>query len=362
MNKFNIINFGPKETSFDQNNIWVIVESITPNSKIYINDNVLESCINEKDSVITASLPDFIFDIDMDYSFYIYDDFTNYKSNKFVITVNLNKTSSFDDITKLKNENFKLNMELYQISKVPVPTFTGWGMSTYHQNPWDDKYKLNTLRKSLKELKENFLFGLEDSIGISENNIDVLNWRHYIISFCTNYCLSFTSCDDYCFVECGVGDGMSTFVSLKEIVKKTNSFSYHLYDTWSKMDKSMLVESESFLSNHYDDLDLNRTKENLSEFKLFCNYHQGLIPDVYNEDDRITNVNFLHIDLNSLTATIATLDYFLPKMCSGAIVLFDDYGWAGHEITKDAIDKYFSNSKGIFLKLPTGQALFICNH
>jgi len=48
----------------------------------------------------------------------------------------------------------------------------------------------------------------------------------------------------------------------------------------------------------------------------------------------------------------------ISKLVKGGIILFDDYGWAGYEDTKKAIDSYFSEKSGILMKLPTGQAIY----
>lgn len=361
MNKLDIINFGPKEISYKENNIWVVLKNITKNAKVYINNYELISCIDNKNNVITATIPKFIFNLDLNYSFYIYDEYTNNKSEEFTIKIIQNNTKETDAILYLKNENFKLNMELYKKNQVQIPMFEGWGMTTNHKNPWDDNYLLDDFRTTMKELKNDFIFGLEDSIGINKDNVETLNWRHYIVSFCTNYSLKFSNTNQYNFVECGVGDGMTAFVSLNEIISKTQHFSYHLYDAWAKIENNSLDKSESFLIDHYDDLDINRTKKNLLKFEKFCIYHKGFIPEIFDREKEISNINYLHIDLNSVSATISALDKFLPYMNSGSVILFDDYGWYGYELTKEEIDKYFSTKNGMLLKLPTGQAIYLCN-
>jgi len=53
------------------------------------------------------------------------------------------------------------------------------------------------------------------------------------------------------------------------------------------------------------------------------------------------------------------LDY--PKLTSGGIILFDDYGWKNHKDTKEAVDAFFKNKSGILKALPTAQAIFFKN-
>ena len=177
--------------------------------------------------------------------------------------------------------------------------------------------------------------------------------------------MKFTSCSKYNFVECGVGDGVTTFFSLREINnnnKIKENFSMHLYDSWSEMKKDNLLKEELSNVGKYFNLNIELTKSNLKEFEKKIIFHQGYIPESFskvpNSPDEIV---FLHIDLNSAIPTKATLDFFFPKITHGGIILFDDYGWEGYDETKQVIDKYFYNKSGMLLKLPTGQAIYFNN-
>ena len=39
-------------------------------------------------------------------------------------------------------------------------------------------------------------------------------------------------------------------------------------------------------------------------------------------------------------------------------ILFDDYGWRGHEDTRKTIDKFIETTKGTLLPMPIGQAIY----
>jgi len=100
-------------------------------------------------------------------------------------------------------------------------------------------------------------------------------------------------------------------------------------------------------------------KSNLSEFQDYIIYHQGHIPESFSKPSASPNsIRYLHIDLNSAKPTLDTLDLFFPKLVKGGVILFDDYGWTGHEDAKKAIDAYFSDKPGMLMKLPTGQAIY----
>ena len=64
-------------------------------------------------------------------------------------------------------------------------------------------------------------------------------------------------------------------------------------------------------------------------------------------------------DMNCVQPEIAAAEYFWERLVPGAVMLLDDYGHAGHELQKEAFDR-FSKHHGVpLLVLPTGQGLII---
>lgn len=241
------------------------------------------------------------------------------------------------------------------------PTFSGWGMRTKNEVPWVDEDNGNVFRKAADDIKKQFQFNIK-SMSINSKNVDSLKWRHWIVSYAVRHAIEFTTCDDYNFVECGVAQGMSAFFALREISSHTKTslqYSMHLYDSWSGMKKESLLESEQYNINRYDDLDLDLTKKNLIEFKDHVIYHPGHIPTSFNNPPKPPKlILYLHIDLNSASVTLSTIEFFYSSLTSGGVILFDDYGSMTYTDTKKLVDKYFHDKSGILLKLPTGQAIF----
>ena len=239
------------------------------------------------------------------------------------------------------------------------PKFSGWGMTTEAELPWDDEYGSDIFRRASEDFKKNFEFS---KISAYPNNVDTLLWRHWIVSYAVRHAIEFAETNIYNFVECGVGDGFSAFFAMREILnhkKIAKQFSMHLYDSWSAMRKQGLLESELNYLGQYAVLDINRTKRNLSEFKDNAIYHQGYIPESFTALPKApSSIIYLAIDLNSAKPTSDTLDFFFPRLVKGGIILFDDYGHIGYTDTKKITDKFFSDKPGILLKLPTGQAIY----
>jgi len=240
------------------------------------------------------------------------------------------------------------------------PRFSGWGMTSGHELPWNDEYQGQIFRKTCTDVK----YHREYTNGkiVDPKAIDKQMWRFWIISYATRYAIEFSHEEKYNFVECGVGNGFSTFFTLREIAgnkKIENKFSMHLYDAWDAMKKETLFENESIRVGAYDNLSIDITKKNLDEFKSNLIYHVGYIPDSFQkQDEKIDSIIYLHIDLNSAKSTLNTLEFFFPKLTKGGVIVFDDYGQIEYNETKKIIDKYFSDKPGILMKLPTSQAIF----
>jgi hypothetical protein len=239
--------------------------------------------------------------------------------------------------------------------------FSGFGMKTSHDLPWNDEYDWEVFRKASIDVKKNFEFS-KDAAQIDQNNVDELKWRHWIVAYCVRHAIRLANTSEYNFAECGVGDGVSAFFSLREILGQKNfskKFSMHLYDSWMAMKGEVLLESEMPHAGKYANLSVEKTKRNLAEFKDNVVYHQGYVPESFMTPPSSPNsIVYLHIDLNSAKPTIDTLEFFLPKLVRGGVILFDDYGWTGFVDTKLAVDAFFKDKPGVLMKLPTGQAIY----
>ncbi len=239
--------------------------------------------------------------------------------------------------------------------------FSGWGMKTAHELPWIDEHNEEIFRKASIDIKNNFKFGI-DTTGVQRHNIDTMLWRHWIISFAVRYAIQFTNTNNFNFVECGVGEGFSSFFTLREISenKKINgNYFMHFYDSWNTLRLEDLSKNESSKVGSYSNLNVKTVEKNLSEFKNNTVYHIGYIPESFNcEPKSPDTIIYLHIDLNSAKATLESLRFFYPNLISKGIILFDDYGWIEYGETKKIIDLFLKDKQGILQKLPTGQAIF----
>lgn len=228
------------------------------------------------------------------------------------------------------------------------PKFAGWGMRTVHEVPWNSRIDNVVFLKAANDVKK-FEFGRR--ADFYAKTMDELLWRHWIISFAMKYVVEFTKEKYLSLVECGVAYGVTAFFALRELQQKKSmgqisQFYMHLYDAWVPTKK-------------YGDISVELTRSNLSEFAGNTVFHKGFIPDSLNIPPSAPDeLVFLHIDLNSATASLAALDFFYPRLCNRGIVLFDDYGHSKYVDTKKIADEFFADKDGVLMPLPTGQAIF----
>jgi hypothetical protein len=172
------------------------------------------------------------------------------------------------------------------------------------------------------------------------------------------------------FVECGVNRG---FLSRIIIDYLGNTPDFFLLDTYQGFDPRYLSKAQAdglkawhkasgrpgkWQQGMYDDCydDVVQTFSDSPQVKIV----KGTVPDTLPQvvADRIA---FLSLDMNCAEPEIAALEYFWPKMLSGAYVVMDDYGHPGHEEQRDAFDK-FSYDHGVpLMSLPTGQGMLVKN-
>ena len=262
----------------------------------------------------------------------------------------------------LSHPKIRKFMEIIRDTFFPIKLgFSGLAIKTTNDPPWVDEPDDSFFNQTSNDIKF-FQFSSVQSTGIDSHNVDRLRWRHWIVSYSTRHAIQFTNTDEFNFVECGVGDGMSAFYTLREINnnrKTLNNSKLHLFDSWGPMKKTDLIESELDSIDRYSELELDVTKNNLKEYENQIIYHKGYIPEVFyqlpNPPDSIV---YMHVDLNSTKPTIASLEFFFPKLIPGGVILFDDYGWNNHKDTKHAVDDFFKDKPGILMQLPTSQAIY----
>ncbi len=177
-------------------------------------------------------------------------------------------------------------------------------------------------------------------------------WRIWIISSL----LASVSQRDGDIVDIGTYDGKSFSIALRYALTTKNSvvnkhFSILLYDAFEN------PPDEARKSNHGKEL-----------FKYVCDLFQdysyvlpvkGYVPaSCFGTQSK--QIKWAQIDLNSAEYDCQAFNYVLPRLTKGAIVIFDDYGFARYKSTQDNLNKIIKNNNlNPIIELPTGQGLYI---
>jgi hypothetical protein len=175
-----------------------------------------------------------------------------------------------------------------------------------------------------------------------------IEWRAHITTWAANQALNLPAVGD--FVECGVWHGtLSKTICEYLDFSKRNDRKFYLIDTYGKM-----TGSHSSLS-YQDDI----YEEVRSRFVMYppIQIIRGLVPDCL-EDLKISKVAYLSLDMNSSEPELKALEHFYPKMLSGGIIYFDDYGW-GYPDLRKVVDNFFMDKPEKLMHFPSGNSIVV---
>jgi hypothetical protein len=255
-----------------------------------------------------------------------------------------------------KNKNYK-SVGFISSTQLPFDPQLKNLISRYFLSANDEILK-RILNKEFRLLQiENF----KDNYSFDDvlNNFNELTYRHYYI-FYSAY-LAFSRTSGKFLVECGVGAGMSAFFCMSFFSRYTDSKLY-LYDSFSRMRKEDLkFETENDRENSYAYLSIDQVKKNLVQFKKQIIFNQGYIPETFKINQNPKEICWLHIDLDSASASLDALKFFYNKIEKNGIILINSYGIIGHHDLRRIVEDFFEKKNVFFLILPTGQALILKN-
>ena len=172
--------------------------------------------------------------------------------------------------------------------------------------------------------------------------------------------------------ECGCWKGLSSYLMCELLRQDKPSFSgdeLNLIDSFEGLSapgeediiRERLVHDgkerlgKPFKSAGGYSSSLGHIKEVLKSYPGII-YHHGWIPGVFHAIPERT-YRFVHIDVDLYEPTYEAVKYFFPRLCTGGILICDDYGslfWPGAKV---AIDKYCAEAKISCVSLSSGQAL-----
>lgn len=155
--------------------------------------------------------------------------------------------------------------------------------------------------------------------------------------------------------EVGVYKGGTAKLFAMILKNNKSSKLLHLFDTFEGMPDTSSKDLHS--KGDFANTSLEQVSKHLSEFNLVQIY-KGLFPDTALS---ITEkfFCFVHVDIDIFKSAIDCCKFFYPRLVSGGILIFDDYGFPSCPGVKDAVDDFFRDKRESPCYLSTGQCFII---
>lgn len=174
-------------------------------------------------------------------------------------------------------------------------------------------------------------------------------WRTYVLSWAAKRAMKLPGD----FAECGCYRGITARILCDYLDFSESDKSFYLYD---------LFEHNAAMNHHSMPAHSATLHDEVSaRFADTPRVHitQGAVPDSLDILEPPGDIAFLHIDMNNAAAEVGALERLFDKVVTGAIIIFDDYGWLGYRDQKEGEDAFLAKHDLQILELPTGQGIAI---
>jgi len=182
-----------------------------------------------------------------------------------------------------------------------------------------------------------------------------VRWRMWLLVTAAEQCQDLPGN----FAEFGVWRGGCAYMILSR-TSVAAEHRFYLFDTFEGIPADRLTshEREEGFAGNLTDTSVDYVDDLLSRWRPRCRLCPG---DVFETlaSIEVGPVSFAHIDMNATAPTRLALEYTYERMVAGAMIVFDDYGFAGSGDQRRMIDEFFADLPEKVLALPTGQALVI---
>jgi len=166
-------------------------------------------------------------------------------------------------------------------------------------------------------------------------------------------------------VECGTFRGLSAYQLSKIIKSEDSSVTLYIFDSFEGLSEIKEEDKSDFVRNSDNELrnefscGEEHVRANLRDFD-FIRYYKGWIPERFNEIKE-KKFSFVHIDVDLYYPTKDSIEFFFPRLVTGGIMVFDDYGYTRQfPGAKKAVDETLELiDVRFFISLPSGQAYLI---
>jgi O-methyltransferase len=184
-----------------------------------------------------------------------------------------------------------------------------------------------------------------------------IEWRVYTCLWAAEHGLSLAGD----FVECGVNTGILSLSICEYLNFAESGRQFFLFDTFEGIPEHQAAPGEREAIRSKNARIYRSCYEQVQEtFAPYPNVRliRGTVPETLS-DAAVDKVAYLSIDMNLAYPEVQALEFFWPKLVPGAIVVLDDYAFAGHRPQYDAINAFAARRHVPVYTSPTGQGLII---
>jgi O-methyltransferase len=155
------------------------------------------------------------------------------------------------------------------------------------------------------------------------------------------------------FAEAGVFRGGSA----RLICEEKGDGDIHLFDVFETLQDRSTTPSAEQVRAHFGSVHGCETqvRELLAGYPN-VHFHTGVFPESARGLQDDLRFSFVHLDMDLVAPTLAALEFFLPRLVQGGIVLVDDYC---DRFLKSCVDEWFAGRAETLIELPWSQAMAI---
>jgi len=221
--------------------------------------------------------------------------------------------------------------------------FEADGLGTNHYCPFEDDHEFSALYARMRQ------------DWFANGEIGDVRWRMWLLTRCARQC----SHKPGAFTEFGVYRAGCAFMILAtDSIAPAQQF--FLFDTFAGIPHTNLTENEREhgFGGRLADTSAEYVAQKLQAWRDHIRLVKGDVFETLKETET-GPIAFSHIDLNASAPTAAALEYVYPRLVSGGMIVFDDYGFAGYEDQRREIDRFFAEKPENVIATPIGPALVV---
>jgi O-methyltransferase len=191
---------------------------------------------------------------------------------------------------------------------------------------------------------------------------DTISWRLHTLTWAAQNAMRLSGD----FVECGVFKGDMAWFVMTMMGEAFRERTFYLYDSFAGFSPALSSDADfpddakfyDFANRVYQAEGLEASVR--ARFAPHPNVRitTGFLPGAFDQGCP-EKIAFLHMDLNSAAAEVASLELLFDRVVPGGVIVFDDYGWDLFRRQKSAEDAFFAARGYVVMELPTGQGLVV---